>query len=127
MDFITFDTDYMPSLSAVPLEEDPKEDIAFTILEIKETMSKDPNIVIVPTAYLEDESSILADMLKTDFVKVVGKGTTSKSIGQLMYGLQHTTRTLYKHTIQEAFKKFTADDQFIRTSSSFGYKEDSNE
>ena len=113
MDFINFDTDFMPSLSKVDIIQDDGKDNAFAILEFVATAeSKDPNITIIPNEKLE--SDYFKDLIEKGICKIVGGGVTTKSIPALMYGIQHTSRVMYKHTIQEAFRKFTTDDEFIR-------------
>lgn len=114
MEFITFDTDFIPRLSNIPMKEDEGKDNGFAILEFNTTESGDPNITIIPKDQLESEQ--FKNLIEAGMCRVVGGGITTKSIPALMYGLQHTTRIMYKHTIQEAYKKFTTDDIFIRES-----------
>ena len=123
MDFIEFDTDYMPHLSDVELNKSNGEDTKFAIIEfvtVKE--SNDPNIHIVTSDYIESKE--VKELIDKGICRVIGGGICTKSIAELMYGLQHTTRIMYKHTIQEAFKKFQTDDGFIRTTFNNIDKED---
>ena len=114
MEFITFDTDYMPRLSNIPIKEGNGKDSEFVILEFNTTESGDPNTTIIPKEQLETEQ--FKNLIEAGMCRIIGGGVCTKSISELMYGLQHTTRIMYKHTIQEAFKKFTTDDIFIRES-----------
>ena len=113
MDSITFDTDFMPSLSDLELENEDGTDKGFAILEfVTVEESKDPNITIIPSEKVESE--YFQDLISKGICKIIGGGVSTKSIPALMYGIQHTTRVMYKHTIQEAFRKFSSDDEFIR-------------
>lgn len=115
MNFIEFDTDLMPSLSDAQIEPDTGKDTGFAILEfLVAAESEDPNIMIVPNEDLESEN--IKDLIEKGICRIVGGGITTKSIPSLMYGLQHTTRLMYKHTIQEMTRKFTTDDEFIKAS-----------
>ena len=114
MNFIEFDTDLMPSLSDAVLEPDNGEDKGFAILEfLTAAESGDPNIIIIDNNDLESDN--IKDLLDQGICRIVGGGVTTKSIPALMYGLQHTTRIMYKHTIQEMSRKFTTDDEFIKS------------
>jgi hypothetical protein len=113
MNFIEFDTDLMPSLSDAVLEPDNGEDKGFAILEfLAAAESGDPNIIIIDNNDLESDN--IKDLLDKGICRIIGGGVTTKSIPALMYGLQHTTRIMYKHTIQEMSRKFTTDDEFIK-------------
>ena len=113
MNFIEFDTDLMPSLSDAQIEPDNGEDKGFAILEfLAAAESEDPNIMIIPNENLESDN--IKNLLDQGICRIVGGGITTKSIPSLMYGLQHTTRLMYKHTIQEMTRKFTTDDEFIK-------------
>ena len=114
MNFIEFDTDLMPYLSDAQVESDTGKDTGFAILEfLVAAESEDPNIMIVPNEDLKSEN--IKSLLEEGICRIVGGGITTKSIPALMYGLQHTTRLMYKHTIQEMTRKFTTDDEFIRS------------
>ena len=110
---IDFDTDYMPKLSAFELEKDDGKEHKFVILEFATVMeSNDPNIVIIPDE--SKDSDFIKNLIDQGVCTIVGSGTTTKSLGNLNYGLQHNTRVMYKHTIQEMFKSFTIDDGYVR-------------
>ena len=111
---INFDTDYMPNLSAFKLEKDDGKEHKFVIVEFATVMeSQDPNIVIIPEE--DKDSEFFKQLIDQGVCTIVGSGVTTKSIANLNYGLQHNTRVMYKHTIQEAFKSFTMDDGYVRS------------
>jgi len=115
-----FDTKYIPSLATqTPLREKYIDEklISFLIVELEANKeSKDPNISII------EDNERNREMIELTNATIVGGGVTSRSLPQLMYGLQHPTRLFYKDTmagINEFLdkylnNKFTSDDAQLR-------------
>lgn len=115
---IGFDTDYSPKLSEAPLrkvQEGGEEKFMIVFTSGKD--SDDLALSILP------DTDYYKLLVSTNNMKIVAKGVSDISISSLSYGLQHSTRLLYKSLVQDLnyfFKnnvdhRFENDDELLRT------------
>ena len=114
---ITVDTDYCPDLSDVPLRAPEKIPENFMIVYTSGKDSDDLALSILP------DTEYYNDLVKVYNLKVVAKGFSNISLSSLYYGLQHSTRILYKNLVQDLNQfyhnkvgtRFEKDDEILRT------------
>lgn len=112
---IDFDERYAPSNSSLKLKDD-NNNFDYLIIVVHATGSDDTSLSIVP------DIEMYRDLIKENNITVVAKGTSSISIQNLIYGLNHSDRILYKNFVQDIKKfykenvenRFEEDDKFFR-------------
>ena len=112
---IDFDERYAPSNSSLKLKDD-NNNFDYLIIVVHAAGSDDTSLSIVP------DIDMYRDLIKENNITVVAKGTSSISIQNLIYGLNHSDRILYKNFVQDVKKfykeniekRFEEDDEFFR-------------
>ena len=112
---IEFDEKYAPSNSSLKLKDD-NSDFDYLVIVVHSVGSDDTSLSIVP------DIEMYRDLIKENNITVVAKGTSSISIQNLIYGLNHSDRILYKNFVQDIKKfykenvenRFEEDDKFFR-------------
>ena len=112
---IDFDERYTPSNSSLKLKDD-NDNFDYLVIIVHATGSGDTSLSIVP------DIEMYRDLIKENNITVVAKGTSSISIQNLIYGLNHSDRILYKNFVQDVKKfykeniekRFEEDDEFFR-------------
>jgi len=113
---IGFDTDYSPSLSDAPLRSADSGPEEYMIVFTSSKDSEDLALSILP------DNEYFNNMIKEYNLKVVARGVSDISISSLSYGLQHSTRLLYKSLVQDlnyfynnnVMNRFEKDDKLLR-------------
>ena len=113
---IGFDTDYSPSLSDAPLRSADSEPEKYMIVFTSSKDSDDLALSILP------DNEYFNNMVKEYNLKVIARGESDISISSLSYGLQHSTRLLYKSLVQDlnyfysnnVMNRFENDDKLLR-------------
>jgi hypothetical protein len=113
---IGFDTDYSPSLSDTPLRSADSGPEKYMIVFTSSKDSDDLALSILP------DNEYFNNMVKEYNLKVVARGESDISISSLSYGLQHSTRLLYKSLVQDLnyfysnniMNRFENDDKLLR-------------
>ena len=113
---IGFDTDYSPSLSDAPLRSADSGPEEYMIVFTSSKDSEDLALSILP------DNEYFNNMIKEYNLKVVARGVSDISISSLSYGLQHSTRLLYKSLVQDLnyfysnniMNRFEKDDKLLR-------------
>lgn len=114
---IGFDTDYSPELSDVPLRSVVNGSEDFMVVYTSGRSSDDLALSILPV------TEEYMDLVRVHNLKVIAKGTSTISLSSLSYGLQHSTRLLYKSLVQSlkhyylnnVNTRFEEDDKLLRT------------
>lgn len=114
---ITIDTDYSPDLADVPFRSVQGLEEGFIIVYTSGKDSDDLALSILP------DNDYYNNLVKENNLKIVARGKSNVSISSLSYGLQHSTRLLYKSLVQDLnqfyFNKvngrFEKDDEILRT------------
>ena len=113
---IGFDTDYSPSLSNAPLRSADSGPEEYMIVFTSSKDSEDLALSILP------DNEYFNNMIEEYNLKVVARGVSDISISSLSYGLQHSTRLLYKSLVQDLnyfysnniMNRFEKDDKLLR-------------
>ena len=113
---IGFDTDYSPSLSDTPLRSADGGPEKYIIVFTSNKNSEDLALSILP------DNKYFNDIVKEHDLTVVARGVSDISISSLSYGLQHSTRLLYKSLVQDLnylytnniMNRFEKDDKLLR-------------
>ena len=113
---IGFDTDYSPSLSDTPLRSADSGPEEYMIVFTSSKDSDDLALSILP------DNEHFNNMVEEYNLKVVARGVSDISISSLSYGLQHSTRLLYKSLVQDLnylytnniMNRFEKDDKLLR-------------
>ena len=113
---IGFDTDYSPSLSDAPLRSADSGPEEYMIVFTSSKDSEDLALSILP------DNEYFNNMIEEYNLKVVARGVSDISISSLSYGLQHSTRLLYKSLVQDLnyfysnniMNRFEKDDKLLR-------------
>jgi len=113
---IGFDTDYSPSLSDAPLRSADSGPEEYMIVFTSSKDSEDLALSILP------DNEYFNNMIEEYNLKVVARGVSDISISSLSYGLQHSTRLLYKSLVQDlnyfynnnVMNRFEKDDKLLR-------------
>lgn len=109
----TLDTDYAPKFSNEDLGEIEKE---FNFMIVKFNNSNDTNITIIKETD-ENVKKIEEMMMQGYKIMVLGMGTAKNTnVTELMYGLNHPTRTLFRSGVNDLVKAFTEGDDLLRKS-----------
>ena len=114
---ITIDTDYSPDLSDVPFRSVQGSEEGFIIVYTSSKDSDDLALSILP------DNEYYNNLVKDNNLTIVARGKSDVSISSLSYGLQHSTRLLYKSLVQDLnqffFNKingrFEKDDEVLGT------------
>jgi hypothetical protein len=113
---IGFDTDYSPSLSDTPLRSADSGPEKYIIVFTSNKNSDDLALSILP------DTEYFNNIVKEHDLTVVARGVSDISISSLSYGLQHSTRLLYKSLVQDLnyfysnniMNRFENDDKLLR-------------
>jgi hypothetical protein len=113
---IGFDTDYSPSLSDTPLRSADSGPEKYIIVFTSNKNSDDLALSILP------DTEYFNNIVKEHELTVVARGVSDISISSLSYGLQHSTRLLYKSLVQDLnylytnniMNRFEKDDKLLR-------------
>ena len=113
---VGFDTDFAPSLSDVTLRaaEDVEE---FMVVYTSSKDSDDLSLSILPI----NEYNL--NLVRQNNLKIIARGESTISVSSLAYGVQHSTRLLYKSLVQDmkhfylnrVSNRFEEDDKLLRT------------
>lgn len=110
---LTLDTEFAPKYSTETLGEKEEE---FNFLIVKYIAGEDISISLVK----EDQENInrLDKLMDEGFpVYVLGRGTAKHTnITELIYGLNHPTRVLYRSAVNDISSAFTEGDDLFRKS-----------
>ena len=111
---LTMDTDYAPNL--YPMEDlgEPKDVVEFII--VKYLTNDDFSISLIEQT--EENIKAVHDMINEGMaITILGNGVANQTnIAELMYGLNHPTRTLFRSGVNDIVQKFTEGDQLLRQS-----------
>ena len=116
---IITDTDYAPDVAddvqlRAPEGDEPEE---FMVVY---TTSKDSNDLALSILPINEYT---LNLVNVNNLTVVARGSSNISLTSLSYGLQHSTRLLYKSFAQDvnafymnhAYGRFESDDKLLRT------------
>ena len=113
---LTLDTDYAPKFSTEGFGEKEKE---FNFIFVKYTDKKEPNDIKISIVKDSPENldNIQRMMGEGYQITVLGVGTAKNTnITELMYGLNHPTRTLFRSGVNDLAKLFTEGDGLLKKS-----------
>ena len=116
---VTIDTDYAPNLAEdIPMRSPDKDQPEeFVIVYTSGKDSNDLALSILPI------NNYTLELIHANNLTVVARGSANISLSSLSYGLQHSTRLLYKSFVQDInafymthiFNRFESDDRLLRT------------
>lgn len=111
---LTMDTDYAPDLAVTEGFGEIKDVVEFII--VKYLSNDDFSITLIEKTEenIKDIHAMIDDGMA---ITILGNGVANKtSVAELMYGLNHSTRVLFRSTINDAVEKFTKGDEILRKS-----------
>ena len=113
------DDDYAPKLyTGIPLG-DAKEEEKFIIVKVPTQIPGETNITLMKKTEenINEINSIMLEDQKNgvEGIKIIGIGTAfGTNIAEIMYGMNFSTRNIYRSSIGELSRKFTEIDKEIR-------------
>ena len=111
---LTMDTNYAPDLTITEGFGEVKDVVEFII--VKYLSNDDFSIALVEQTEenIKDIHKMINDGMA---ITILGNGVANQTnIAELMYGLNHSARTLFRSAVNDIVQKFTEGDKLLRES-----------